>query len=202
MKNFFFAQGDYNSNDPPINKNRKISNNQSYNLTGLDGFKRYNINLLMDSNRWYARRRLSANNFLFPLFNTTNELYFAFLYGNNYREFIYEVLKRANPKLLKIPAVGDSLPKNDVEPYSSTSASKFHAKEPFLWDYQYVDKNLKSVFDEYLNNIGIFNKILFKIFGFNGLDIFFNNEIVEIIDRKNKISLKDSIKKILKIKKI
>ncbi|WP_054834598.1 hypothetical protein [Methanobrevibacter arboriphilus] len=103
------------------------------------------MNLIYSGNRWGGSRRFLAGfNFFFPLFYTEKEAYLALLYNDTqsgYKEFVYEILKRAEPKLLEIPFVGDKLPQIDVEPYSTIYESKFHEMVPFFGTMIMLEKN-------------------------------------------------------------
>lgn len=208
MRSFYNFQGDRNSNDYwPID--RKIVDSDEINHSGMDAFKRYNMNLIYSGNRWFARSILFRNNFFFPLFYTENEIYFALSYGkgrdwtSDYKEFIYEILKRSEPKLLKVPFVGDPLPQTGVDSFSTIELSKFHEKIPFLWDYKFVKRELDFILKKNLyKKIGIKSRLLLDIIGLNELDFFLNPKIYKIIKkyRKNKISLLKTIKMLLKEK--
>ncbi|MDR1944715.1 MAG: hypothetical protein LBQ59_01110 [Candidatus Peribacteria bacterium] len=208
MRSFYNFQGDRNSNDYwPIN--RKIEKSNSMNHLGMDAFKRYNMNLIYSGNRWFAKSILFRNNFFFPLFYTEKEIFFALSYGkgkdwsSDYKEFIYEILKRSEPGLLKVPFVGDSLPQADVEAFSKIELSKFHEKIPFLWDYKYVKKNLSFILKKNLDKkVGIKGKSFLSIIGLNELDFFLNPRIYKILKkyRMNKISMLRTIKILLKEK--
>ena len=224
VKTFYMAQGDWNSKDFVEYYQRKISSRSSplkddkippaigaypvnesdlYQL-GLSTYKRSNIEKTYITNRWTGRRILFNQNFYLPLFNTVYEFWFGLLYGkinnNAYKELIYEMLKRSEPELIEIPLVGDKLPQVDVEPYSHTMNSKHHEREPFLWDYDFVMKNLKPVlsrkFDGLDNNI----KSILKLVGLNELDYFIDIEIQNSINsyQRKKIDLKEFFKALLK----
>ena len=202
---FYISQGDFNSKDSVLDYSRKKDNTGSFDQLGMDGYKRPTLDKIYSANIWFARRILFHKNFFFPLFFTDYEMYFALLYAGigeeAYKEFVYEILKRSEPELLKIPFAGDSLPQTDVEPYLTVADSKFHEKDPFLWDYQYVKKNLKPVFSKkYNNNLGMKSKIILKIAGLNEFDYFFNLTLGKTIEsyRTNQINLKECIKILIK----
>ena len=191
---FYISQGDFNSKDFVHNYDRHITDSETINLFGMDAFKRTTLDKLHSVNRWFARRTLFKRNFFFPLFFTSYEIWFAFLYAefgewDQFKEFVYEILKRSEPKLLELPFVGASLPQVGVEPYMNKLDSVHHQKESFLWDYNYVKDNLKLVLNQ--NDLGIKGRLLFKLLGLNELDYFLNKELRKIIElyRKNNISL-------------
>ncbi|MCL2687124.1 MAG: hypothetical protein FWE58_01140 [Methanobrevibacter sp.] len=206
MFSFYRSQGDFNSNNLP-EVSRKIPANNLILHYGNDAYKRHDMNLLYSANRWSARRRLYMNMFFFPLFYTEQEVYFALSYAKNNensKEFIYELLNRSNPKLLKIPFVGKELPCTEVKAYASPKKSKFHEKIPFLWDYNLVKDKLNPILTKHLNKkIGFKGKFFLKVVGLNELDFFLNPKILRIIKkyRKKKISMKKMIKMLLKEKK-
>ena len=205
ISTFYISQGDFNSKDSVLVYKRKILNLNVLQQLGNSGYKKDNMYRIYFVNIWYARRILFHKNFYFPLFFTNYEMWFALLYAEiknkDFKEFVYEILKRSNPKLLEIPFVGDSLPQTDVKPYLTIRDSKHHEKEPFLWDYNYVRTNLKPVFIKKFNNsLGLKSKIIFKIARLNELDYFLNPELDSILQsyRKNQIDLQTSIKMLLK----
>lgn len=198
---FYMSQGDFNSKDFVPNYDRHITDLEIIPQLGMDAFKRTTLDKLYSANRWFARRILFKRNFFFPLFFTSHETWFAFLYEeigewDKFKEFVYEILKRSEPELLEIPFVGTSLPQVSVKPYMGKMDSVHHAKEPFLWDYNFVKNNLKSLLDQ--NNLGIKGKLILQLFDLNELDYFLNKELSKIIElyRNNSISLLECIKKI------
>jgi hypothetical protein len=201
---FFMAQGDWNSKDFVIGYNRKISNFSVIAQLGMDAFKRYTIDKIYSGNRWFARRILFHKNFFFPLFFTEYETWFALLYAEQededaFKEFVYEILKRSEPKLLTIPFAGDSLPQTDVEPYLTKLDSTHHEKDPFLWDYNYVNVNLKQVLSKKFNELDKSDRNFMKVIGLNELDYFINEEINKIINsyHEKQINLKECFKALL-----
>ncbi|AIS31505.1 hypothetical protein BRM9_0684 [Methanobacterium formicicum] len=201
---FYMAQGDWNSKDFVIGYTRKISNFSVIAQLGMDAFKRYTIDKIYSGNRWFARRILFHKNFFFPLFFTEYETWFALLYAEHgdedaFKEFVYEILKRSEPKLLTIPFVGDSLPQTDVEPYLTKLDSTHHEKDPFLWDYNYVNANLKQVLSKKFNEFDKFDRNFVKVLGLNELDYFLNEEISKIINsyHEKEINLKECFKALL-----
>ncbi|OQD59378.1 hypothetical protein MBBAR_3c00330 [Methanobrevibacter arboriphilus JCM 13429 = DSM 1125] len=205
MESFYVNHGDFNSNNF-AKINREIKNSRLYHA-GLSAYKKKNINLINRHNIWLARAINKSHNFYFPLFGTEIEVFFALLYKElgdlDFKELVYEILKRSNPKLLEIPFVGDKLPQTNIEPFSTINESKFHEKIPFLWDYNYVKRQLNEILTENFNkNLGIKSKIILKLIGINKLDFFLDRKINKIIldYRKNKINLKIAIKKLKKEK--
>ncbi len=184
---FYMAQGDFNSKNFLAYYDRKIKDLNTLNQTGRDGYKRVTMNKVYGTNRWDARIMLSHNNFYFPLFNTSYESWFALIYNeigeDAYYEFVYEILKRSQPELLNIPFVGDNLPQIDIKPYSTTAESKFHEREPFLWDYDLVKKNLKPLFEKKFNQLNEKSKLLLDLIGLDQFDYFIDEKF------RNKINL-------------
>jgi len=186
ISNFYMAHGDFNSKDYVSTYNRKILNLSLLLMIGMDGYKKDELYKIAYANRWYGRRNLFHKNFFFPLFFTIYETWFALLYAENggedaFKEFVYEILKRSEPELLTIPFAGDSLPQTDLEPYLKVIDSKIHYKEPFLWDYNLVNMNLKPVLSEKFDELDDDYKSFLKFLGLNELDYFLNEEIDEFI---------------------
>lgn len=203
MLTFYKAQGDFNSNNFDSSYSRKYDNGLS--LQGMDAYKRYNMNKIYSGERWFARRTLYRKNFFLPLFYTEMEIFFAIMYGKDYKEFIYEILKRSEPKLLEIPIVGDTIPNTNIKPYQTKADSVFHHKMPFLWDYKFVKNQLSPILKKYfIKNTNIKNRIILRIIGLNELDFFINPKINKTLKRynKNKISFIKLIKKLLKEKSL
>ncbi|HOI39388.1 MAG TPA: hypothetical protein PL168_01545 [Methanobacterium sp.] len=201
---FYMAQGDWNSKDFVIGYNRKISNLSVIAQLGMDGYKKDELYKIAYANRWYGRRILFHKNFFFPLFFTEYETWFALLYAENggedaFKEFVYEILKRSEPELLTIPFAGDSLPQTDVKPYLTKLDSTHHEKDPFLWDYDYVNENLKLVLKNKFNKLDNFERNIIKVIGLNELDYFINEEISKIISlyHEKQINLKECFKALL-----
>lgn len=148
---FYQAQGDFDSHDYLANYSRKIENTNSFYQIGMDIYKKDSINTLINFNRWYSRRIFTSRNFYFPLFATNLELWFAMTYAKHYpkqkqyTEFIYNILKRGNPKLLDIPFAFESLPQINVKYESKEYKTTFHDPQPFLWDYQFVLTELEPI---------------------------------------------------------
>lgn len=200
---FYMSQGDFNSKDYVPNYNRKIADLSIIPQLGMDAFKRTTIDKVYSANRWFARRILFKKNFFFPLFFTSYEIWFAFLYAeigewDSFKEFVYEVLKRSEPELLEIPFVGDSLPQTKIKPYLTKIDSVHHDKEPFLWDYKFVKNNLSPILKK--NDLGKKGILLLKLMNLNELDYFLNKELCKNIElyRKNNISMLKCVKKLAK----
>ena len=194
------GQGDFSSKDFASYYSRHIHLDTIYQL-GYDGYKRHNMKSIITANIWSARRMLFTQNFIFPLFFTDYDIWFALLYGeikqDSYKELVYEILKRSNPELLNIPFAGESLPQLEIEPYMRKTDSIHHWKEPFLWDYQYVRKNLKPLLIK--NDLGKKGRLLQKLLMLNELDYFLNKQLSAKIElyRKNKISLIQCVKDLI-----
>jgi hypothetical protein len=224
LKTFYLAQGDWNSKDFVDYYERKISSRLSplekgeippaigaypmdestlYQL-GMDAFKKLDLSEILRTNRWYARRILFNQNFFFPLFNTDYEIWFGLLYGEMgrdvYKEFIYEILLRTEPKLLKIPLAGDTIPQVNVKEYSTYRHSKHHEREPFLWDYHLVMENLNHLLEIKYNQLDEKSILILKLVGLNEFDYFINTQIQNNIssNQRKQISLKECFKSLLK----
>ena len=201
MLTFYKAQGDFNSNNFDSSFSREYDDR--INLQGMDAYKRYNMNKIYSGERWFARRTLYRKPFFLPLFYTEMEIFFAIMNGKNYKEFIHEILKRSEPKLLEIPIVGDTIPNTDLQPYQTKSDSVFHRRMPVFWDYYFVKKQLNPILKENLfKNTNFKIRIILKFIGLNELDYLINPKIGEITKsyKRNKISFKMLIKKLLKEK--
>ncbi len=203
ISTFYIAQGDFNSKNMVWDYNRKIEDPNIISQLGYDGYKRLTMDQSYSANRWKSRVVLSVKNFSFPLFFTKYESWFARLYNEQgsefFKEFVYEILKRSEPKLLDIPFAGNSLPYIDVKPHGKWQDSKFHDREPFLWDYKFVRNNLKPVFiKKFDKDLGMKSKLIFKIMGLNEFDYFINKELSRIIDsyRNGEINLQSCVKKL------
>lgn len=175
---FYESQGDFDSHDFVTYYKRSVNNVSVFYQTGMDVYKRDSMSSIINFNRWYSRRTLFKSNFYFPIFSSNYELWFSRLYDKHYKnqkyytEFVYNVLKRLNPDLLKIPFAFESLPQVDIEPFISDYTNTSHKAQPFLWDYNFVYNELKQVlqqrFDEVDNE---YDSILSKS-GINCLDYF------------------------------
>lgn len=156
---FYQSQGDFDSYDYITKYSREISKNDSFYQMGMNVYKRDDIYKINRFNRWLSRRTLFSSNFYFPLFSTDLESWFALLFNKHfpdqaqYKEFIYEVLRRVNPDLLQIPFAFESLPQVNLEEFTVEGyISTRHQHEDFLWDYNFVlselDPALKDKFME------------------------------------------------------
>lgn len=203
---FWISQGDFDSYDFIINYSRKIPARRYFKQSGMDIYKRDHISSLINFNRWYSRRVLFRSNFYFPLLATNLELWFSRIFDtyyhdqNQYKEFVYNVLKRGNPELLKIPFAFNFLPQTDVEEYNvvSGAVSTEHKTKPFLWDYDFVSTELYPILKKYFDeNDEKHNHILSKN-DVTPLDYFLLQKDIDKILEKN-----DDVEKITKkIKKI
>lgn len=203
VSTFYIAQGDFNSKNMVGDYNRRIKDPNIISQLGYDGYKRLTMDQSYSANRWKSRVVLSVKNFSFPLFFTKYESWFARLYNEQgsefFKEFVYEVLKRSEPELLDIPFAGNSLPYIDVEPHGKWQDSKFHDREPFLWDYKFVRNNMKPAFiKKFDEDLGMKSKLIFKIMGLNEFDYFINKELSSIVYsyRRGEISLSTCVKKL------
>ena len=202
---FYISQGDFNSFDFLVNYNRKRDNISSFYQPGMDVYKRDNMVSIIKFNRWFSRRVLYQSNFYLPLFSTNYELWFALLYEKHfpnekqYKEFVYEILKRGNPELLDIPFAFDFLPQTDVkefivEGYRSTN----HKVGLFLWDYQFVLDELGPLFEDEFNEKDLYYNSILSESGITSFDYFaLKNDIDALLENDNELSiLKDKIKKL------
>ncbi|WP_156096047.1 hypothetical protein [Methanobacterium sp. SMA-27] len=227
---FYLGHGDWNSKDFVSYFERKISsrvspltddlitthapgiypvNESEVFQQGMVAYRRTKIDSVIRDSIWTARRVHYYQNFTIPLFFTDCELWFGLLYGevvadngkdDAYKEFVYEVLKRIEPRLLDIPFAGDSLPQVKVKPYLRIEDSKHHDREPFLWDYEYVKENLKPILTKNLDELDHTEKSFLKLAGLNELDYFFNKKISEIIKsyQEKKIDLEECFRRLLR----
>lgn len=141
----YYSKGDYSSNNFDPNERKNIYKNY-FHQTGFDVYKRLSLDRVMSGNTWYASRLLKSSTFTYPLFNSDYELFFSRIYVDkkdwDYTEFVYEVLKRAEPKLLDIPFADVGILKLNIEPYTAKFRTAFHPAMPFFWDYNFAFKNL------------------------------------------------------------
>ena len=186
---FYKSQGDWNSYDF-IQYSRQLSNDNTLIALGMDTFKRQKIIETINFNRWFSRIILSNSNVYFPLFSTNYELWFSKLYNkhtdNDYREFIYNTLKRGCPELLEIPFAFESLPQVEIEEYKNEEyKSTAHQVEPFLWDYNFVLDSLSPLFEKIFTKIDKKYNNLLSQSGINSLDYFLLIEDIEKLINKN-----------------
>ena len=139
------------------------------------------------------------------MFGTCLEIWVSFLNAKysklTYKEFIYNVLKRGNPKLLEIPFANDKLPQTDLEEFKVEGyLDSRHREEPFLWDYNFIQDKLAPLLEPQFINQNEENDHILSECGINSLDYFI------LKDKINKILEKDlakekKAKKLIKIRK-
>ena len=191
---FFISQGDYDSHDFIEDYSRHVNNNNSFYQTGMDMYKREKYSSVINFNLWYSRRKLFASNFYFPLFATNFEFLFSrifnTLYPNqeNYKEFVYEILKRGgHPDLLEIPFSLNYLPQTGIPKFQPKGyTSTFHKTEPFLWDYDFVLNQLTPSLNQSFLTIDTKNNNVLSKNEINCLDYFIlKKEIDKILKGKD-----------------
>ena len=174
---FYISQGEFDSHDAIEDYSREYLNPTEFYQHGNDLYKRETIETLMNISRWSSRRRLSREEFYFPLFGTCLELWIAFLnkkYNEfTYKDFIYNVLKRGNPKLLEIPFANDKLPQTGLDEFNVEGyEDSRHMEEPFLWDYNFIHDKLDPLLKtEFINKDENHDNIMSKC-GITSLDYF------------------------------
>ena len=174
---FYASQGEFDSHDAPENYTREYLKPTEFYQHGNDLYKRETIGAVMNVSRWSSRMRLSHEEFYFPLFGTCLEIWTAFLTGKysefTYKEFIYNVLKRGNPKLLEIPFANDKLPQTGLEEFTVEGyVDSRHKEEPFLWDYNFIHDKLDPVLrEQFIIQDEKHEKIMSEC-GINSLDYF------------------------------
>ena len=160
-QSFYLTQGDFDSRNFVERYRRNLINSKSFSQRGMGAYKRATKELISSGNRWYARTVTFMSNFFYPLFFTDYELWFGRLYnelGNRklYKEFIYNILKRGDSRLLDIPFAGDYLPQVDVKGLDQNNKlATIHKRKPFYWDYEFILEKLKPCLKEsyyYLSN--------------------------------------------------
>ena len=106
----------------------------------------------------------------------------------NFRELIYNVLKRGDSRLLEIPFDHDKLPKTGLEIYTGNNTVVAHKNEPYLWDYNFVYNELNPLFKESFNKKDDeYDNILSKT-GINSLDYFILEESIDnILEKDEKV---------------
>ena len=176
-QSFFVTQGDFDSRDYIKYYKRNLVNSKGISQKGMDAYKRGPMTKICSGNIWFSRVILFMNNFFLPLFFTDYELWFGRLFydilGNIkiYKEYVYNILKRANPKLLDIPFAGDYLPQVDVKGIDQGNAlATVHTRQPFYWDYNFVLKNLKPCLAENFNYLSEKQLNILKKANINELD--------------------------------
>lgn len=194
---FYISQGDFNSYDFLVEYYRKRNIINTFYQAGMDVYKRDNMVSIIKFNRWFSRRVLYQSNFYLPLFSTNYELWFALLYEKHYpkqdqyKEFVYEILKRGNPKLLEIPFAFDYLPQTGLEEYKVDGyTSTNHKVGKFLWDYKFVLDELGPLFEEdFKNKDSELNGFLSEI-GISSFDYFvFKDKIDSLLEKSEDSSL-------------
>ena len=202
---FYISQGDFDSHDAVKDYSREYINPTEFHQYGNDLYKHDSIGAIMNISRWSSRRRLFYQEFYFPLFGTCLEIWVSFLNAKysklTDKEFIYNVLKRGNPKLLEIPFANDKLPQTDLEEFKVEGyLDSRHREEPFLWDYNFIQDKLAPLLEPQFINQNEENDHILSECGINSLDYFI------LKDKINKILEKDlekekKAKKLIKIRK-
>lgn len=202
---FYESQGDFDSHDFLIFYERNINDTTSFYQNGMDVYKREEMASIINYNRWFSRRILCTGNFYFPLLSTNFELWFSRLYDkhhkgeSHYKEFVYNVLKRANPELLEIPYAFDFLPQLDLEPFVVEGYdSTLHKLCPFLWDYRFVYNELNPVLEERFEKVNGEHDSVLSDAGLNCLDYFLlKDRITGVLTKSDR---KDHKKKLVSLK--
>ena len=204
---FYHAQGDFDSHDFITEYPHKLKNTDTFHQIGMNLYKRDEFYKIINFNRWLSRRILSRNNFYFPLFATNLELWFSLIYAKHYpkkkqyTEFIYNVLKRGNPKLLDIPFAFESLPQVDVKEYEDENyKTTLHNPQPFLWDYEFVLNELKPILRTHFDKIDQKFDSILTISKINPLDYFLLTKEIDKILSKYTPETSENIKeKLIKL---
>lgn len=204
---FYASQGDFNSYDYISYYSREIKNPNEFMQLGNDMYKREDIESIAKHNRWSSRRRLFESEFYFPIFSTSYELYIAMLnnkyhQGENYfKEFVYNVIKRCEPKLLDIPFAYDFLSQVDVEEFKSEDyVATVHKVKPFLWDYDFVLNELSGVFKpQFDKKDSEYDNVLSKL-AINSLDYFILKDDIDKLLESSSLTDEDLIIKLLDLK--
>lgn len=203
---FYESQGDFDSHDFITYYTREIKDQNSFFQNGMDVYKRDSMSSIINFNRWFSRRKLFESNFYFPLLSTNFELWFSrifekFHYGEDfYKEFVYHVLKKGEPKLLEIPFAFDSLPQLDIDEYKSDDfTSTLHKLQDFLWDYEFVFKELDPLFKTKFDEVDSKNDFILSKNGINSLDYFLLKKEIDSL-LSNKLGDIETSKKLHKYK--
>ena len=193
---FYISQGDFDSHDAVKDYSREYLNPTEFYQHGNDLYKHDSIGAIMNISRWSSRRRLFSQDFYFPLFGTCLEIWTSFLnekYSEfTYKEFIYNVLKRGNPKLLEIPFANDRLPQTDLEEFKVEGyMDSRHKEEPFLWDYNFIHDRLDPLLRSQFISQDEENGNVMSECGINSLDYFilrdkFDNILEEDLPKDKK----------------
>lgn len=176
---FYASQGDFNSYDYISYYSREIKNPKEFMQLGNNMYKLEEISKIAKHNRWFSRRKLFEGDFFFPLFSTSYELYISRL-NNKYhkgeeyhKEFVYNVIKRCEPKLLEIPFAYNRLPHVDVDEFKSEGyVATIHKVKPFLWDYDFVLNELDGIFKPQFEEKDSESENILSRLGINQLDYF------------------------------
>ena len=203
LTTFYISQGDFDSHDTVENYSRKYETSDSFYQHGFDFYKRGDFYSIMSSNRWFSRRKLFENEFIFPVFATNLEIWISFLCKKyceyEFEEFIYEVIKRLNPELLDIPFANKKLPQCDIEEFVADGyTDSRHKEQPFLWDYDYVYDMLNPLFKQYYEKTENEKRNLLSQSNINSLDYIILKERIDKILLRNEDdkSLKKRLKRL------
>lgn len=200
---FYESQGDFDSHDFVTYYTRKINTTNSFFQNGMDVYKRDSMSSIINFNRWFSRRKLFDSTFYFPLLSTNLELWFSRVYekfdkeDDLYKEFVYYILKKGNPELLEIPFAYDSLPQLNIDEYKVEGFnSTNHKLQNFLWDYEFVYKELDPVFKTQFYKVDSENDFILSKNGINSLDYFLlKNKIDSLLEKENTINVNKKLKK-------
>ena len=191
---FYESQGDFDSHDFVTYYTRDLNSKNSFFQNGMDVYKRDSMSSIINFNRWFSRRKLFDSSFYFPLLSTNLELWFSRIYekfddGNDlYKEFVYYVLKKGEPELLEIPFAFESLPQLNIEEYKSEGySSTLHKLQNFLWDYEFVYKELDPLFKIKFNKVDSQHEFILSKNGINSLDYFLLKDKIDSLlkDKSN-----------------
>ena len=202
---FYIGQGDFDSHNSVREYSREYDNITEFYQHGVSAYKRVHFNYVMDMGRWLSRRLLYPQEFYFPLFATNLEIWSAFLckkYSEySYKEFIYNVLKRIDEKLLEMPFALDSLPQTGVEEFKVEGyVDSRHKQEPFLWDYNFVLDKLDPLLKEQFQKQDEKYNLLLSKSGINSLDYFILTKKIDKILSENESDEKIK-QKLIRVKK-
>ncbi len=205
LSTFYISQGDFDSHDALEEYSRKYENVHDVYQHGMDFFKRGDKNAIRNFKRWFSRRIFFSQEFFLPLFATDLEIWASFLCIKHsqyeYEEFIYEVIKRINPKLLEIPFANKKLPQTEIDEFIAEGYTNSRHKEmPYLWDYNFVYDKLHPLFDEYYNKTNDENDSILSKADINSLDYFILKDRIDnsIKKEKNADKLIKSLKRMKK----
>ena len=190
----FMGQGDYDSRDFARNYDRKILTSEKIiNHRGLSGYKKGLMVHMHIANIWLSSALLSRNNFFLPLLFTDYEIWVARIYADvlgsfvYYKEFVYHILKRGNPKLLEIPFAGDFLPQVDVKGIDQDDfQATVHSKKPFYWDYDFVLQRLSPSIRQHYSYLSEGQLEILEDAGINELDFVLLKQVKEDLENNRK----------------